>query len=100
MHKEERQRYRVPVDYEVVAYWEAGGQVYTTRPRVRDASDDGLRLESAVPIDFGIQVCLDLPNSPSACEAVVRYCLPEAGGYRIGVQFSSASPHSRPASQV
>ena len=98
MSKTKRQHRRVPVDYEVVFFWEdASGQVHTIRPRAGDSSDSGMRVESAVPIEIGTQVCVDVPGSGSAIEAVVRYCVPKGAVFRIGIQFISESQQSRPA---
>ena len=88
MSKMKRRHYRVPVSYEVVLYWEdAGGAVFTTRPRARDISSSGLRVESSVAIQSGTHVCLEVPRHDSAIETVVRYCTPEGGTFRIGVEF-------------
>src|ERR1017187_5482786 len=88
MSKMKRRHYRVPVSYEVVLYWEdAGGAVFTTRPRARDISRSGLRVESNVAIQPGTHVCLEVPRHDSAIETVVRYCEPESGAFRIGVEF-------------
>ena len=87
-----RQHDRVPVDYGVVFYWEdATGKVHTARPRARDASASGMRVESAVAIERGTQVCADIPSYGSVMEAVVRYCVPDGAVFRIGVQFSIQS---------
>jgi DnaJ-domain-containing protein 1 len=92
LQQNKRQHYRVPVDYEVVFYWEdALGHVQLTRPQARDVSDTGMRVESEVSIESGTQVCVDTPHGGSALEAVVRYCVPENAYFRIGVQFSSGS---------
>ncbi len=92
MQKIKRQHFRVPVDYEAVFFWEdAAGQVHTTRPRARDASESGMRVQSAVWIEPGNPVCVDIPPYGSAIEAIVRYCIAENGMYRIGVQFASGS---------
>ena len=88
MSKMKRRHYRVPVSYEVVFYWEdAGGAVFTTRPRGRDISSSGLRVESNVAIQPGTHVCLEVPRHDSAIETVVRYCEPDGGAFRIGVEF-------------
>lgn len=87
-----RQHYRAPVDYETVFYWEDGsGRVHTTRPRVRDASDFGMRVESAVAIDSGTEVCVEAERYGSPLAATVRYCVPEATRFRIGIQFSGSA---------
>jgi hypothetical protein len=97
MQKIKRQHDRVPVDYEVAFYWEdAAGQVYTTRPRARDASPSGMCVESTVPIESGTEVCVDIPDHGSASEAVVRYCVRDNAVFRIGVQFLSGSHRSGP----
>jgi len=96
MPKTKRQHNRVAVDYEVVFYWEdATGQVHSARPRARDTSNSGMRVESAVPIECGIDVCVEVPHYGVALEASVRYCVPEGNGFRIGVQFTS--PNTQPA---
>ena len=88
MSKMKRRHYRVPVSYEVVLYWEdASGAVYTTRPRARDISNSGLRVESTVAIQPGTHVCLEVPRHDSAIETVVRYCEAEGSAFRIGVEF-------------
>ena len=88
MSKMKRRHYRVPVSYEVVFYWEdASGVVYTTRPRARDISNLGLRVESTVAIQPGTHVCLEVPRHDSAIETVVRYCEPEGSAFRVGVEF-------------
>jgi curved DNA-binding protein CbpA len=88
----QRQHDRVPVDYEVVFLWEdTTGQVHNTRPRARDASDSGMRVESPVFIESGTQVCVDVPRYGSVIEAVVRYCVPDDRAFRIGMQFFSSA---------
>jgi hypothetical protein len=90
MQQNKRQHYRIPVNFEVVFYWEdAAGQVYSTRPRARDASDFGMNVESSVPIESGTEVCVDAAPYASAVSALVRHCTQTEGGYRIGIQFSS-----------
>jgi curved DNA-binding protein len=92
MPKTKRKSDRVPVDYGVVFYWEdAAGQVHIARPRARDASESGMRVESTESIESGTQVCADIPSYGSVIEAVVRYCIADGELFRIGVQFSSAS---------
>lgn len=95
MQRMKRRHERIPVDYEVVIYWEdAAGQVHSARPRVRDASDFGLRLESGVAIEEGAEICVDAASSGGAVAAVVRYCIAADAGYRIGIQFAGgAQPH-------
>jgi hypothetical protein len=88
MPKMKRRHYRVPVSYEVVLYWEdSSGAVYTTRPRARDISSSGLRVESPVAIQPGTHVCLEVPRHDAAIETVVRYCEPEGAAFRVGVEF-------------
>jgi len=95
MQKTKRQHQRITVDYQVVFYWEdSTGQVQTLRPRARDASESGMRLESTVPMAIGTQVCMDVPRLGSAIEAVVRYCVQNGELFRIGVQFCSGSHQS------
>lgn len=92
MQQTKRQHERITVDYEVVFLWEdANGQVHNTRPRARDASDSGMRVESALPIERGTQLCVDLPRYGSVVEAVVRYCVADGAGFRIGIEFSGAT---------
>jgi len=92
LQQTKRQHERVTVDYEVVFLWEdAGGKVHNTRPRARDASDSGMRVESTVPIENGTQLCVELPRYGSVIEAVVRYCVADGAVFRIGVQYSSSS---------
>ncbi|MEI9974940.1 MAG: DnaJ domain-containing protein [Ignavibacteriota bacterium] len=89
-----RRNYRVPVSYPVVFYWEdAAGVVYTTRPRARDISTSGMRVDSDMAIPAGTQVCLEVPQHESAIEAVVRYCQPDGSAFRIGLEFEKAQPH-------
>lgn len=88
MQRMKRRHERFPVSYEVVIYWEDGaGQVHSARPRVRDASDFGLCLESGMAIQEGAEICVDGPSSSSPVAAVVRYCIPTGAVYRIGIQF-------------
>lgn len=99
MHRVKRQHERIPVNYEVVIYWEdAAGQVHSTRPRVRDASDFGLGLESGVAIAEGAEICVDSPSSGGAVAAVVRYCIAADAVYRIGIQFAGGA--QRPGDAV
>src|ERR1022692_903061 len=100
MQNTKRQHDRVPVDYGVVFYWEdATGKVHTARPRARDASASGMRVESTIAIETGTLVCADIPSYGSVIEAVVRYCIADGTVFRIGAQFASASdsPQSRDA---
>src|SRR5579863_1939832 len=88
MGRNKRRHNRVSVDYEVVFFWEdAQGQVHTTRPRVRDASDAGMRVESTVPIEIGTSVCVDIPRQGSVMEAVVRYSAPQGAAFQVGLEF-------------
>src|SRR5579863_10510548 len=90
MHKNKRKHLRIPVDYEVVFFWEdAAGKVCSARPRARDASDHGMRVHCAEEIAPGIQVYVDVPRKESAVEALVRHCDAERGGFRIGLEFTS-----------
>lgn len=90
MPKIKRRHYRAPVGYEVGFYWEDGsGKVYSTRPRARDVSVSGMRVESSMSIESGTQLCIDVPRYNSPIEAVVRYCVQDGPYFRIGVKFSS-----------
>jgi len=93
MPKTKRKQYRIPVDYEVGFYWEGvSGSVGTTRPRARDVSAGGMRVESCMSIDAGTQVYVNVPRYSNAIEATVCYCQPASQGFRIGVRFSSEMP--------
>jgi hypothetical protein len=94
MHKTKRQHDRTPVNYDVVFYWEEAGQVKSARPRARDASDFGMRVDSAVNIERGTEVCVEAAAYGSPITAVVRYCIPEGTLFRIGIQFSSSAHQS------
>ena len=90
MSKTNRREYRVPASCDVVFYWQdLTEEIYTSRPRARDVSSNGMCVESTVPVDPGTQICLQIPGYYSAIEAAVRYCLREGDGYRIGLEFSS-----------
>ncbi|MBZ5624474.1 MAG: DnaJ domain-containing protein [Acidobacteriia bacterium] len=92
MKPTKRQYLREPVDFVVTAYWEgAGGQACSSRLHARDVSQVGMRLDGGSPIDSGTSVYMDVPRYGSPVEAVVRYCVPGPTGYRMGVQFSSAT---------
>ena len=92
MQRVKRRHERVPVNYEVVIYWEDGaGQVHSARPRVRDASDSGLCLEGGVAIEEGTEICVDAASSVGAAAAVVRYCIAAGAVYRIGIQFAAGA---------
>jgi curved DNA-binding protein CbpA len=89
MPKIKRREYRIPASHDVAFYWEdSAGSVHTTRPRARDVSSSGMRVESSMPIECGTQVCVEVPRHNSAIDAVVRYCVADGAGFRIGVQFS------------
>lgn len=99
MQRMKRRHERVRVNYEVAVYWEdAAGQVHSARPRVRDASDFGLCLESCVAIEEGAEICVDAASAGGAVAAVVRYCLAAAAVYRIGIEFAGGAP--RPGAAI
>jgi curved DNA-binding protein len=94
MPKVKRRHYRIPVSFDVAFYWEdAACKVYTTRPRARDVSSSGMRVESAMSIECGTEVCVEIERHSSAIDGIVRYCVPEGTAFRIGVQFSSDQHH-------
>ena len=101
MPKTTRQHDREPVDFQVVLYWEdADGEVHSIRPRARDLSPSGIRLESEIPLEPGTQVCLDVRRYGVPVEGTVRYCVRDGGRFRVGVEFSvyaerAAEPFSR-----
>ena len=101
MRQIKRQHFREPVDFEVAVYWEYGdGQVGTCHPRAWDLSDGGMRLESPVRIEPGMDVFLDMAKDGIPQEGKVRYCVPQGGLYRIGLAFkSSASQSAQPPSR-
>jgi hypothetical protein len=93
MGKTNRKHNRVPVDYDVVFYWEdTSGRVHNARPRAIDLSESGIRVECSVPIEKGTQLCVDAPRRGSAQEGVVRYCTREGSIFRIGVEFVLSDP--------
>jgi len=93
MARIKRREYRVPASHDVTLYWEdSTGEVFTSRPRARDVSCRGLRIESAVPIDIGASMCVEVPGYHTAIDAVVRYCVREGDGYRVGLEFADARP--------
>jgi hypothetical protein len=95
MQRIKREHYRVSVDYVVVLYWEdATGQVSNARPRARDISEAGIRLECPVSIEPGTNVYMEVPRYGFPVEATVRYCTREGEGFRIGLEFSSATRQS------
>ena len=98
MQKTSRRHDREPVDFQVVLYWEDGdGQVHSTRPRARDLSPAGMRLQSEVRLEPGTQVYLDVRRYGVPVEGVIRYCVRAEGGYQIGVEFSNyAEPAAEP----
>jgi hypothetical protein len=59
-----------------------------------------MRVESAVSIESGTQVCADIPSYGSVIEAVVRYCVPDGTFFRIGVQFSGPGDSNAPQDTV
>src|SRR5215467_13697866 len=90
MQRIKRQHYRSPVDYEVALYWEdASGQVLSARPRARDISEAGIRVQCPTHIEPGTHVCMENSRYGFPIEAAVRYCVSEEDGYRIGFEFSS-----------
>ena len=98
MQKNKRRHDRIPVDYAVTLHWEdATGQAHTAQARARDASESGMRVDGAVPIESGTLVWLDIPEHGSANQGVVRYCVPANAAFRIGVQFFSRPHQSPPA---
>jgi len=94
MQKNKRRHQRIPADYEVVFFWEDQHGVQTARTKSRDASDSGLKVESAVSIQSGTQVCVEIPRYGTAIEGIVRYCNAEGAVFQIGVEFSSESRSS------
>ena len=98
MQRIKRQHNRVAVEFEIAMYWEdAAGQVFNTRPRARDVSESGMRVESQVSIDAGTHVYMDVPRYAFPIEAVVRYSVPDVEAFRIGVEFSAATRHAMQA---
>ncbi|HMC58585.1 MAG TPA: DnaJ domain-containing protein [Candidatus Solibacter sp.] len=95
MTKIKRQHLREPVDFELVVYWEFGeGQVGSCQPQARDTSDGGMRLQSPIRIEPGMHVFLDMPQYGFPLEGAIRYCVPDDGGFRIGLEFSSTTRQS------
>lgn len=95
MQRTKREHYRMPVDYQVVVYWEDdAGKVSTARPRARDISEAGMRIECPVRIEPGTRVCMEVPRYSSPIEASVRYCVPGGSGFRIGLEFTAATRQS------
>jgi curved DNA-binding protein len=94
MPRTTRRHHRAPVDYEVTLFWEdAAGKVHTSRPRARDASDGGMRVESDVSIPTETSLCVDIPLK-GVLEAVVRYCVPLGAAFQVGIEFPSRSRQS------
>jgi len=92
MAADQRQHHRVAIDYQVVLGWkDAGGRAQSVRARARDASATGIRVETTVAIAPATKVSLDIPRHGSPIEATVRYCVPEAAIFRVGLQFSAGS---------
>jgi curved DNA-binding protein len=90
-----RKHVREPVDFPLVVYWEFGeGQVGSCQPQARDVSDGGMRLQSPNRIEPGMHVFLDVAQYGFPLEGVIRYCVPSEGGFRIGLEFSSATRQS------
>lgn len=90
-----RQHFREPVDFEVSVYWEFGdGQVGTCHPQARDLSDGGMRIESPIRIEPGMHVFLDMAKYGFPLEGTVRYCVPEDGLYRVGLEFTTETKQS------
>lgn len=90
-----RQHSREHVDFEITVYWEYGdGQVGKCHPQAQDLSDGGLSMLSPIRIEPGQHVFLDMPRYGFPLEGVIRYCVPEASQYRIGLEFSSAAKPS------
>jgi hypothetical protein len=91
-----RQHLREPADFQLVVYWEFGeGQVGSCQPQARDLSDGGMRLQSPVRIEPGMHVFLDVAQYGFPLEGTIRYCVPgDEGGFRIGLEFSSATRRS------
>jgi len=74
MTKIRRQQLREPVDFELAVYWEFGdGQVGSCQPHALDLSDGGMRLQSAIRIEPGMHVFLDMAQYGFPSEGVVRY---------------------------
>ncbi|HUB78645.1 MAG TPA: DnaJ domain-containing protein [Bryobacteraceae bacterium] len=93
MARIKRREYRVPASHDVTLYWEDfTGEVFSSRPRARDVSCQGLRIESAVAIQAGTSICVEIPGYHTAVDAVVRYCVREGEGYRLGLEFSDPRP--------
>lgn len=91
----QRQHFREEVDFELAVYWEYGeGAVGSCRPRARDVSEAGMRLESEVRIEPGQHVYLDVAQYGFPLEGVIRYCEPEGERFRIGLEFSSGAKHN------
>ncbi len=90
MHRNKRKHLRLPVDYEVVFFWEDGDRkVCSTRPKALDISDQGLRVHSSEQIEPGTHICIELPRKEAPVEAIVKYCTPEGDGFRIGIGFKT-----------
>ena len=78
MTEEKRQHPREEVDFEVSLYWET--QLDKSAARVPEPAtpEQGMSLGGDVPIEIGTSIYMDTPNSSSAIEAVVRYCIASA----------------------
>jgi len=88
----ERQHFREEVDFEVAVFWDTGdGAAGSCRPQARDVSEAGMRLRSPVRIEPGMRIFLDAAQPGFPLEGVIRYCIPEEGQFRIGLEFSSAA---------
>lgn len=95
MTRIKRQHFREAADFEVGVYWEYGdGQVGSCRPLARDLSESGMRLQSPVRIEPGMHVFLDVAKYGFPLEGVIRYCIPDNGEFRIGLEFSSTTKQS------
>jgi len=87
-----RRHFRKSVDNAVTVYWEeSSGKVHSAQFLARDSSAGGMRLEGTEYIEPGIQVYLEVTGHANPMEALVRYCVPENSGYRIGVEFTTVS---------
>jgi curved DNA-binding protein CbpA len=99
MTRTTRKHLRDTVDFPVTMYWEEeSGKVHSIRPQSRDISESGMRLATLVPVDPGTNVYLDVPRHSAPLEAVIRYCVTEGSGYRIGVEFTTVARQSAAAS--
>lgn len=90
MNRERRRAVRVRLDIPVLVSWtDSYGTQHHARGRCLNASEIGLRLELAEPINTGAYVIVQAERQKLHTSATVRDVITKGFKYRVGIEFSS-----------